>query len=338
MIDELCIIGRPGLVGGADTELFDQLKVWLRMGLKCRIIPTAEAKYPINFSHPNLVIDEIKRYSACSGKHVISYCNLDFLHDIEIIRKYAKTISWASCMCFNFKSEIEAHRKGLIDFFLYQTNHQLHNCGVNLMAVNSNYNVIPIVPYFDASNFPFVSSRPEIKYGRISRAAPDKYSKDQFVIYHLARCNYTKGIVLGWSDELNNVYCNDYHYQYFKDNKLIDFYNQNEISAQEFYKQCGIVCMSTGTFENLPRVGFEAMASGSVLVVDNRGGWTCEVEDGVTGYLCDTSYDFIINLKKLINNPELRNSMAVKAREKLEAEHSYHASASRWNKFFHLLG
>lgn len=334
MIDEIVIVGRPGLVGGADTELFDQIKVWLHMGLKCRVIPTSESKYPINFSHPNLVIEEIKRYNACSGKHVISFCNQHFLSDIEIIRKYAKSISWVNCMCFNFNKEIEAHKNGLIDYFLYQTRHQYELCGTRLLAANKNFCPIPITPYFDISRFPFINKRDELLYGRISRSGIDKYSEDQFYIY--ANCD-KKSIVLGWSDEISNIYKSDKYFKYLKDNNLITLYQQNEITSQEFYTRCSVMCMKCNTFENLPRVGFECMASGCVMIVDNRGGWKDQIDNGKTGYLCNDKYEFTNRLNYLVKNPDIISLFAKNARDKLEAKYSLKQSASRWQNFFKLL-
>ena len=70
----------------------------------------------------------------------------------------------------------------------------------------------------------------------------------------------------------------------------------------------------TDTTENWPRVGFEAMASGSVLVVDNRGGWRQMVEHGKTGWLCDHERDFIYYASKMAYEPDLRDEMAEAAR------------------------
>ncbi|MEG1937685.1 MAG: hypothetical protein RR138_01215 [Akkermansia sp.] len=40
----------------------------------------------------------------------------------------------------------------------------------------------------------------------------------------------------------------------------------------EMLERCHIILQPTDTTENWPRIGFEAMASGSVLIVDKRGG------------------------------------------------------------------
>lgn len=80
------------------------------------------------------------------------------------------------------------------------------------------------------------------------------------------------------------------------------------------YKHCQIVLQPTDTTENWPRVGFESMASGSVLVVDNRGGWRQMVEHGKTGWLCDHERDFIYYASKMAYEPNLRSDMAHAAR------------------------
>ena len=46
--------------------------------------------------------------------------------------------------------------------------------------------------------------------------------------------------------------------------------DQSEFSQQEFYRHCEIVLQPMDSTENWPRIGLEAMASGSVLIVDNR--------------------------------------------------------------------
>ena len=52
------------------------------------------------------------------------------------------------------------------------------------------------------------------------------------------------------------------------------------------------------------------MASGSVLIVDNRGGWRQMVEHGKTGWLCSNERDFIYYASKMACEPNLRDDMA----------------------------
>ena len=92
--------------------------------------------------------------------------------------------------------------------------------------------------------------------------------------------------------------------------------------------------MSTDTFENLPRVGFEAMASGSVLVVDRKGGWELQVEHGVTGWLPRSDREFAYNSSRLAFEKQEREDMRHKAKEKLDKDWGMEASMKSWNLVF----
>lgn len=331
MIDEICVVGYPSLCGGADTELLDQIKLWSKLGIKTHIIPTKHDKNKIDLSNYNVVIHEVMEFEKCQGLHTISFCNPAFLSFSSTIKKYARSTTWINCMTFNWKTELEAHKRGDIDFFLYQTKHQYNNLAGNLLNVNKNYTAYQFVPYFDDSRFPYKDPHNRdysiLRYGRISRADINKYSKDQFKIY--ASCKSKKfGNILGWKNEFRKKF-DAIHLS--KSNCI--FYYENQIRQQELYSRSNMICMSTNTFENLPRVGFEAMSSGSVLVVDNRGGWKLQVESGKTGFLCNNESEFIEAMDYLNNNPELFKEFARKAREKLEADFSFKKSASSWLTF-----
>ncbi|MEG2237720.1 MAG: hypothetical protein RRY13_08710 [Akkermansia sp.] len=53
-----------------------------------------------------------------------------------------------------------------------------------------------------------------------------------------------------------------------------------------------IILQLTDTTKNWPRIGFEAMANGSVLIVDKRGGWEQMIIHGKTGWLFNIPYLF----------------------------------------------
>ena len=332
MITEIAVIGYPSLCGGADTELLDQLKIWSMLGIKTHIIPTNRCKNRIDISDLNTVIHKPFDFSSCSGLHTISFCNPAFLIFSNTIKRYARSTSWVNCMTFNWKNELEAHERGDIDFFLYQTKHQYEKLAGHLIKINSNYVPFKFVPYFDNSKFPYIESNErdysKLHFGRISRADLSKFSKDQFEIYY--KCNVEKqGIVLGWKSEFKRCFRSD-----FLNGSDCSFYFEGGISQQQFFKETNVLSMSTSTFENLPRTGFEALASGTVLVVDNRGGWKLQVDHKKTGILCNNKNDFIEAMNYLYKNPEVCKEYARNARAKLEAEFSFKRSASSWLTFF----
>ena len=334
MLNEIAVIGYPSYCGGADTELLDQIKVWNLMGIKVHLIPTKDNKQErIDLTNYNVVIHDYMQFESCYDLHTISFCNPAFLKYIEEIKKYARSTSWVNCMTFNFKDELKVHERGLIDYFLYQTKHQYNNLAGHLIRINKdNYIPYQFVPHFDNSKFPFIKNRDYslMKFGRISRCDTAKYSLNQFKIYK--NCNIKKeGIILGWDDKLID-FCNFERDDIEKSN--CKFYKEGEISQQEFYKRCNVICMSTRTFENLPRVGFEAMASGTVLIVDNRGGWKLQVNSCISGYLCDKLNDFVEAMKQLQSNNDLIKKMAKNAYDKLNADFSFNKSATSWERFF----
>ena len=115
------------------------------------------------------------------------------------------------------------------------------------------------------------------------------------------------------------------------------FHDQKALSQQEFYRRCHIVLQPTDTTENWPRVGFEAMASGSVLIVDKRGGWEQMIEHGRTGWLCESPGDFIACATKMAWEPHYREDMAAAARERGLALGGLEASQESWRQVFDVI-
>ncbi len=115
------------------------------------------------------------------------------------------------------------------------------------------------------------------------------------------------------------------------------FHDQKALSQQEFYRRCHIVLQPTDTTENWPRIGFEAMASGSVLIVDKRGGWEQMIEHGRTGWLCESPGDFIAYASKMAWEPHYREDMAAAARERGLELGGLGASLESWRQVFDVI-
>jgi glycosyltransferase involved in cell wall biosynthesis len=136
------------------------------------------------------------------------------------------------------------------------------------------------------------------------------------------------GTVLGWD-----------HRAALKLGKLPSYikgYKEGEITQQDFYKTCDVIIMSTDTFENLPRVGFEAMSSGSVLIVDNRGGWKVLVEDSKTGWLCNDNREFVYKASRSAFEIKETHQLRINAKNKLEKEWGSDNSIKSWEKIFNI--
>jgi glycosyltransferase involved in cell wall biosynthesis len=335
MIKELCVVGHPSKLGGADTELEHQIRLWREMGVDVYLCHTSGFDNRANIMKEQMLSIGCKYIPSKSWKdlkdfHVISFCNGQFLANIEEIKKYAKSTTFVNCMTWNFEKELKAHEKGLIDFFLYQTQHQYDKGSVKLKEISSiNYRPLFFNPYFNTEDFPFVERKNNdfFKFGRISRGDADKYNKHQIWIWETMTAPVLKsGIVLGWD---NRAIC-----------KLgtlpsyIKGYNEGAITQQELYKECDVIIMSTDTYENLPRVGFEAMSSGSVLVVDNKGGWKVLVEDGKTGWLCNDQREFVYKCSRSAFEINETNELRYNARTKLINDWGKEHSAKSWELVF----
>jgi len=347
MIKELCVIGHPSYCGGADTELFDQIRLWHKMGIKVFICHTGpicgplvgfkkalQEEYGCTYMRP-------RQWNEVKGFHCISFCNGQFLRNLRHIKKYARTTTFVNCMTWNFKDEIKMQERGYIDFHLYQTDHGLDKVSKFLKHLKP-YRPLRFDPYFDTTRFPYIDNRSNdhFRFGRMSREDATKFAADQFEIFDRLDAPVLKsGLVMGWghnpkeklkieSRQLSDIDGKMFYKSY------VQLLKEGKVTQQEFYKFSDVFLMSSDTFENLPRVGFEAMASGSILVVNNRGGWQLQVNDGATGYLCDTTEDFIRNSSFLAHNPGQKEEIRRSARHKLETEWGEEKAARSWENIF----
>lgn len=334
MIKQLGVVGHPSKLGGADTELEHQIVLWRKMGVDVYICHTSG--YDDNCNKMRAQMEAIgckyiesNSWKDLEGLDVISFCNGKFLENLPEIKKYARSTTFVNCMTWNFNKELEMQEKGLIDFHLYQTQHQFDRVSIKLKAINATYRPLFFSPYFNTESFPFVDrpDREEFKFGRISRGDADKYGGAQIWIWETMTAPVLKsGIVLGWDQRASK-----------KLGQLPSYVlglSEGQITQQEFYKECDVIIMTTDTFENLPRVGFEAMSSGSVLVVDNRGGWKVLVENGKTGWLCEDNREFVYKASRSAFEKEETNNLRLNARKKLEQDWGLDNSTKCWEKVF----
>ena len=270
-LKQLCVIGHPSRLGGADTELDHQIRCWQAMGIEVHLCHTDALDHNLRamrMEERGCISHAPRDWKSIEGMHCISFCNGGFLEHLPEIRRYARTTSFVNCMTWNFPREIEMQDQGLIDFHLYQTHHAYERVSAKLRPLGT-YRPLLFIPYFHLEDFPFHHDRSQdtFRFGRISRGDRDKFGQRQLWIYETMTAPVLKeGLIVGWNDHSLDKY-----------GRLPDEYirtmSEGELSQQEFYQFCDALIMTTDTFENLPRVGFEAMASGSVLVVDRRGGW-----------------------------------------------------------------
>lgn len=325
--------GFPGKYGGAGTELHHQILVWLRMGLEVHIIPS-ESGYrsePLygEMLERGVTIHEYNDWSALyPGDPILGFCNREFLDNLQPIREHTRRTVFVNCMTWIFDKEREATANDQIAMFLYQNDDVRQRHEQELRALNSNPNVqfVTFKPYFEMEHFPFIANRSEERFGcgRISRQDADKFAKNTLHIYeYFVSPKWKSGLFLGFDERSKSKIGTPYDW-------IKTARDHTEVSQQEFYRHCDIVLQPTDTTENWPRVGFEAMSSGSVLIVDNRGGWKQQVLHGKTGWLCNHERDFIYHASKMAYEPNMRADMAAAARERARELGGLSASIASW--------
>ena len=329
------VYGFPGLYGGAGTELHHQILLWRGIGIDVHLIPTSrnyrqEALYE-EMLKQGVIIHSAHEFNVIEpGAPVFGFCNDLFLKRLDQIYERSDNTVFVNCMTWLFELEKKRMAEGLIRTFLYQNDLVRQRNEPLLRALNPDRTIqfLTFRPYFEDSAFPFIEQRSSKTFGvgRISRCDADKFAANTLHIYeYFVAPQLKEALFLGFN-----------HQSQAKIGKPYDWVrtalNQQELSQQDFYKHCDVVLQPMDTTENWPRVGLEAMASGSVLIVDNRGGWQQMIIHGETGWLCDSQQDFIYYASKMAYEPELRHQIAKRARARLVELAGFEASANSWKK------
>jgi glycosyltransferase involved in cell wall biosynthesis len=325
----LGIVGFPGLYGGAGVELDSQITLWHDMGLDLHVVPAMDADNEPLLRHTmaRATVHPKQNYNKLAGMPVISFCNDVFLRDLKEIKKHAQKTIFVNCMTWLFDAEKKAHEEGLIDLFLYQTDLTQQKVSSDLLSINSHYNWKTFNSWFDDRKFHFWDDRQldKFRFGRVSRSDADKYARDTLHVYETMVAPVPKsGVILGFDHKSEE--------KIGKPPDYIRAYQANGITQQEFYAHTACLIQKADTFENWPRIGMEAMASGSLLIVDNRGGWTKMIEHGKTGWLCNHDRDFIYYSSRMAYEPKEREIMALNARDKLNDLCGREASIKSWQE------
>jgi glycosyltransferase involved in cell wall biosynthesis len=98
------------------------------------------------------------------------------------------------------------------------------------------------------------------------------------------------------------------------------------------------VALNGQSIENWPRVGLEAMAAGVPIVADNRGGWREMIEDGHSGFLCDTLDEAAFRIANLAYDEQLRMGVVIAGRNRVESLSAPEPIWLRWYKLLAGLG
>ena len=339
-MNEIVIIGYPSKLGGADTELDHQIHVWQELGLKVHVIHTGEIDANLKAMRlqedRDCVVHPPREWSQVKGRVVISYCNGEFLKALPEIRRHEpRLVIWVNCMRWLFDAEKEAHRAGLIDWFLYQTEETRALVEPALREIHPALNQAVVNPYFHPVGFPYAADKPEdrFRFCRISRDDPGKFHSAQLWVYETMVAPVLKeGTMLGVNDAVRAKLTGGGG---AIPNWIAALPPGAEPVADVYARSHALIQMADPTLtENLPRVGFEAMATGTALCVDDRGGWRAQVLHGQTGFLCRDEREFVYYASRLAFERNERRQLIENARDYLATRWSLEGAKQSWAAFF----
>jgi glycosyltransferase involved in cell wall biosynthesis len=331
-MEKICVIGYPSKLGGADTELDHQIRIWQKIGFEVNLLHTCiidKNLQDMRMEERGCKILTPEKWEQCKDMLVISYCNGQFLKHLDKIKQYAKKVLWVNCMPWLFGEEKNAHKKGLIDYFIYQTDHARIKVQDELIELNPNFNWIKVKPYFYKDAFKFIKNRPEDKFrfGRISRADPGKFAPWTYWLYNTMVSPVLKeGHILGINDNVRKKIGNEPDW--------IKCYDAGTVPVQSIYEKIECFISPNDNYENLPRVAFESMASGCLLIVDNKGGWAEQVEHGVTGWLCSSDREYAYYSSRAAFESKERKQMIQNAYDWLILNWGEQQAIEEWTKCF----
>ncbi len=276
------ILGQPGAVGGASTELWHTLLLWRRYGCEIAITPTWRAD-PVQAARCESIGCTIQEASPRTLRPapeaiVLSLCNAEFFAGLRRLDQKRNPGIWIPCMNWLTDREIRRYEQGLIPAAIVcQSYYQRSVIGPVLRKHGIVQDrIVRIRGAFDASTYPYTPKARGEKFvvGRISRADSKKFRPDLWHVLDRVRKQIDRPLrarVLGWRKRLEKL-CGPVP-------EWADVHDPGTLDALEFMRSLDVLYQSGECAENWPRVGLEAMANGTPIVTDNQGGWV-EMADG----------------------------------------------------------
>lgn len=314
------VIGNPGDVGGARTELWHSLRLWRAAGVEVSVWPgeSLSVDWLTQLWNIGCKVESLDNIDTLTDAIVIGFCeSLFWVHHATLRDNGCRTV-WVGCMSEpSITERVECPYTGIADRYVFQSDAQATRMMGFLSAFGFRAdNARVIRGAFDASRYPWCPK-------------PVREIDDLFTVGRLARPDVRK-----WHHDTWDVYGRIQHTGLRAramgvDDSVVQHIGQPPSWAEalppcaepteKFIRSLDAMVIPEGeAVENWPRVGLEAMALGVPLVVMDRGGWPEMIDHGVTGFLCETHAEMALYAGTLAVQPKLAADIAGNARESLQ--------------------
>jgi len=341
MKKELFVAGSPSKLGGADTELLANCVLWRMFDVEVHIVPMGGNDLYVKQEMEKIGCIYHNYHPAIfKDKNVISYCNGVFLSSLKEIMQLGKPrkILWGNCMCFLFPLEIEAHKNKWIDKFIFVSDFQKSILKPQLEKYNPVDELEGYKPYFDPNNvvqqiaFNYREPKEWFAVGRISRDDGAKYSSDMWSIFNKVCVPKKKKVfILGYGPNAKKkcgIPPNGLDWQTWEPNAvpIKQLYNILHAIIHKVEKNCR---------ESYCRIVPECFGFGVPIIAENNYAFPTLIENGVTGYLCDSSDEMSYRASELAFNEQKRKNIIYNAYDYLINEIANKGKCWQpWKRFF----
>jgi len=207
------VMGYPGELGGACTELWHTIKLWRQFGVEVGLIPTwlSDPKWrakveAIGCKTYPVKPTELDSIPGLAGSIVVGFCNSEFLAHAGQLRELGCQLVWVNCMTFLFEQEKRFYTQhGLFDAFVFQSEFQRRELEPLLAPFGYSPDAGHLIRgAFDLTEFQF-APRPHNRgevfvVGRMARPDTDKWSSNTWPIYSAIQYANKRALMLGMDD------------------------------------------------------------------------------------------------------------------------------------------